>query len=44
MIDPDNAPSLRLAAKIGYVEYARTTLGERSIVLHQRPAPARPEG
>ena len=41
MIDPDNAPSLRLAARMGYVEYARTVLGTRCVVLHERPAPAR---
>jgi RimJ/RimL family protein N-acetyltransferase len=41
MIDPGNAASLRLAAKTGYAEYARTTHGERSVVLLERPAPAR---
>lgn len=36
MIDPNNRPSLRLAAKMGYVEYARSQLGERLVVLHER--------
>ncbi|MFM8820272.1 MAG: GNAT family N-acetyltransferase [Phenylobacterium sp.] len=36
MIDPENAPSLRLAAKMGYIEYARSRLGERLLVLHER--------
>jgi RimJ/RimL family protein N-acetyltransferase len=36
MIDPNNAPSLRLAAKLGYVEYARAPYGERFVVLHER--------
>ncbi len=40
MIDPNNAPSLRLAAKMGYAEYARTAYGERFVVLLERPAPA----
>jgi RimJ/RimL family protein N-acetyltransferase len=39
MIDPNNAPSLRLAAKMGYAEYARTAYGERFVVLLERPAP-----
>jgi len=38
MIDPNNAPSLRLARKMGYVEYARSKLGERLVVLHERVA------
>lgn len=34
MIDPDNAPSLRLAAALGYREYARTLYkGAASILL-----------
>jgi RimJ/RimL family protein N-acetyltransferase len=44
MIDPDNAPSLRLAAKMGYVEYARAAYAKRSVVLLERPAPARQGG
>jgi RimJ/RimL family protein N-acetyltransferase len=44
MIDPDNAPSLRLAAKMGYAEYARAAHGERLVVLLDRPAPARQGG
>jgi RimJ/RimL family protein N-acetyltransferase len=44
MIDPDNAPSLRLAAKMGYAEYARAAYAERSVVLLERPAPARQGG
>jgi RimJ/RimL family protein N-acetyltransferase len=41
MIDPMNAPSLRLAARMGYVEYARAAYGERFVVLLERPAPRR---
>ncbi|HEX8329606.1 MAG TPA: GNAT family N-acetyltransferase [Hymenobacter sp.] len=37
IIHPDNAPSLRLAAKFGYREYARTTYHEQPIVLLERP-------
>ena len=44
MIDPNNAPSLRLAAKMGYAEYARAAHGARSVVLFERPAPARQVG
>jgi RimJ/RimL family protein N-acetyltransferase len=39
MIDPHNAPSLRLAGKLGYAEYARAAYGERALVLLERPAP-----
>ena len=38
MIDPDNAPSLKLAAKLGYTEYARTTYKDHPTVLHTRVA------
>ena len=41
MIDPNNAASLRLAARMGYVEYARAAYGERLVVLLERPAPPR---
>jgi hypothetical protein len=41
MIDPMNAPSLRLAARMGYVEYARAAYGERFVVLLERAAPRR---
>lgn len=36
IIDPDNAPSLRLAAKFGYREYARSTYHDKPIVLLER--------
>ncbi len=36
MIDPDNAASLRVAQKHGYVEYARTTYHGRPTVLLSR--------
>ena len=36
MIDPDNAPSLKLAAKLGYTEYARTTYKDSATILHAR--------
>ena len=38
IIHPGNQPSLRLAAKFGYREYARTTYHEQPIVLLERPA------
>lgn len=37
IIHPGNEPSLRLAAKFGYREYARTTYHEQPIVLLERP-------
>ncbi|WP_410503442.1 hypothetical protein [Hymenobacter sp. AT01-02] len=39
IIDPDNTASLRVAAKFGYHEYARTTYQEKLIVLLERPSP-----
>lgn len=39
LIDPDNAPSLRLAARLGYTEYARTTYKEHASILFERPSP-----
>lgn len=36
LIDPDNAPSLRLARKLGYAEYARTTYKDHPAILHVR--------
>lgn len=33
MIDPDNTPSLKLAAKLGYAEYARTTYKNHASIL-----------
>lgn len=38
IIHPENQPSLRLAAKFGYREYARTTYHAEPIVLLERPA------
>ena len=40
VIDPENAPSLRLAAKLGFVEMARTTYNDNPIVLLERARPA----
>ena len=37
LIDPENAASLRVAAKNGYREYARTTFMDRPTVLLARP-------
>ena len=37
IIHPDNQPSLRLADKFGYREYARTTYHSEPIVLLERP-------
>lgn len=36
MIHPDNAPSLKLAAKLGYAEYARGQYGEHTPILLER--------
>ena len=36
MIHPDNTPSLRLATKLGYAEYARGKFGEHSPILLER--------
>jgi RimJ/RimL family protein N-acetyltransferase len=39
IIDPDNTPSLRLAEKLGFAEFARTTYNEHPVILLQRPRP-----
>ncbi|GAA4504624.1 GNAT family N-acetyltransferase [Hymenobacter ginsengisoli] len=39
LIDVANEPSLRLANKLGYKEYARTELGSTPVVLLERFAP-----
>jgi RimJ/RimL family protein N-acetyltransferase len=39
MIDPANAPSLRLAQKLGYTEYARTTYKQAPTILLVRVKP-----
>ncbi len=36
MIDPENKPSLRIAEKIGYREYARTTFADSATILFER--------
>ena len=36
MIDPTNAPSLALAARTGYREYARTTYKDAPVILLER--------
>ena len=36
MIAPDNAPSLRVARKCGYAEYARTTYKGEPTMLFER--------
>lgn len=38
MIDPTNAPSLKLAARLGYTEYARTTYKDNPTILFARVA------
>lgn len=43
MIDPTNAPSLKLSEKLGYIEYARTTYKDHPIILLERTSP-RPAG
>lgn len=39
MISPENAPSLRVAAKVGFAEYARTTYRD-PVILFERFRPA----
>ena len=39
IIDPDNAPSLRLAAACGYQETGRITYKDHPVVLLERPRP-----
>jgi RimJ/RimL family protein N-acetyltransferase len=36
MIDPENAPSLKLAGKVGYAEFARTTYKGATTILLRR--------
>ncbi len=36
MIDPDNTPSIRLANRFGYTEFARSTFKEAPIALFER--------
>jgi len=38
MIDPTNEPSLKLAAKLGYTEYARTEYKDHATILLARTA------
>lgn len=38
LIDPANAPSIRLAGKLGYSEFARGRYKEKDSVLYERPA------
>jgi RimJ/RimL family protein N-acetyltransferase len=40
LIHPDNAPSVRLAEKLGYAPYARTTYKDQPVVLFERPGRA----
>ena len=44
IIDPANAPSIRLAARIGYRTIARGTYHDRPIDLYERMAGASPSG
>ncbi|MCR6673145.1 GNAT family N-acetyltransferase [Devosia ginsengisoli] len=39
MIHPDNTPSLKLAQKLGYTEYARGQYGEHTPILLERSRP-----
>ena len=36
IISPENSPSLRLAARLGYRQTGRSPYGERDVVLHER--------
>ena len=38
MISPDNAPSMRLAARVGFAPYAETRYKDSAVVLLERPA------
>jgi RimJ/RimL family protein N-acetyltransferase len=38
IVEPGNARSLRLAGKLGFVEIARSTLGDTPIVMFEQPA------
>nr|WP_295884783.1 GNAT family N-acetyltransferase [uncultured Devosia sp.] len=38
MIDPANEPSLKLAGKLGYTQYAQTTYKDHPTILHARVA------
>lgn len=40
MISPDNAPSIRLAQRVGYAPYADTTYKGAAVTLFQRPLAA----
>jgi len=44
IIDPDNAASLRVAAKAGYRIYGRAPYHDSEVVLHERPNPRRQTG
>lgn len=39
MIDPDNAPSIAVARKLGYERYAETVYKAAPVGLYRRPAP-----
>ena len=39
LIGPENAPSLKLAGKLGYVQYARTDYRGEPVILFERPRP-----
>jgi RimJ/RimL family protein N-acetyltransferase len=39
MIDPANSPSIRVAERLGFVEFERTLYRDAPIVLFERPAP-----
>lgn len=42
MIDPANTPSLALAGRLGYAEYARTSYKDHATILLERLRPASP--
>ncbi len=44
LIDPDNAASLKLAIRVGYTEYARTTYKDHAAILLERSAPLSRDG
>jgi RimJ/RimL family protein N-acetyltransferase len=40
IIDPDNAPSLRIAARAGYRAFGRGQIGDNEVIMFERDRPA----
>lgn len=41
IIDPDNQPSLRVAARLGFKEFARTSYKDSPVIVFERRPPAK---